>query len=110
MKRPKTNWTQFDFDVVIDGPDHFVRLLYDCKQIVVSRSPSSETGEDSVVVDNMATLIRATKLTRETERVWMYGDNKPSWLISFMDNNADEIERLLRERLQKEGEALANKT
>lgn len=89
-------FAQFDFDMVIDTPDAFVSLVYDCKQRLVYQS------DDQAFVDNTATLIRASKLTANSERVWQYGDNKPKWLVSFFDGHADEIESRVRERFAKE--------
>lgn len=87
---------QFDFDIVIDTPDAFVSLVYDCKQRLVHQS------DDQAFVDNTATLVRASKLTVNSERVWQYGDNKPKWLVSFFDGHAEEIESRIRERFAKE--------
>jgi hypothetical protein len=89
---------QFDFDMVIDTPDAFVSLVYDCKQRLVCKSDDG----DQAFVDNTATLIRASKLTAQSERVWQYGENKPKWLVSFFDGHADEIESRIRDRFTKE--------
>lgn len=89
---------KFDFDMVIDTAESFVTLVYDCKQRLVRKSDNG----DQAFVDNTATLIRASKLTANSERVWMYGENKPKWLMSFFDGHAEEIENRLRERFAEE--------
>lgn len=95
-----TDRYRFDFDMIIDGPDSFVTLMYDCKQQLITKSDDG----DQAFVDNTATLIRATKLTAVDERVWHYGENKPRWLVNFFDANMEEIERRIRERFAKEAD------
>jgi hypothetical protein len=54
-----------------------------------------DEGAEFVGVDS--TLIKATRLTANGERVWMYGDNKPKWLDQFMENNFDEIAERMKQ-------------
>lgn len=73
--------TRFPIDLIFDHRGIFVTLAYECKDVY--------EGNEFVGVDS--TLIKATRLTVNGERVWMYGDNKPKWLDQFMENNFDEI-------------------
>ena len=89
----------FDFDLIFDMDRAFFTLLYQCKQEVIG------TADDgSIIIDNRATLIRATKLTSESERVWHYGDNRPTWLLKFFDDHCDTVETRIRELLNKRAE------
>lgn len=73
--------TRFPIDLVFDHREVFVTLAYECKDVY--------EGTEFFGIDS--TLIKATRLTANGERVWMYGDNKPKWLDQFMENNFDEI-------------------
>ena len=97
-----TDTEEFDLQMVFDLPNAFATLLYQCKSEV-----RAVEGND-VLIDNTAVLIRATMLTEKSERKWMYGDNRPKWLLSFMDNNHDDIETRIRAEMEKRVTRLAS--
>lgn len=86
---------EFDLSMVFDLPNAFVMLLYQCKAKV------AKVNEDHTLVDTNAVLIRATRLTEKGEKAWHYGDNRPKWLLSFMDEHADAVESRIRSGLEK---------
>jgi hypothetical protein len=79
--------TRFAIDLVFDHREVFVTLAYACEDVY--------EGAEFVGVDS--TLIKATRLTTNGERVWMYGDNRPKWLDQFMENNFDEIAERMKQ-------------
>lgn len=86
---------EFDLSMVFDLDNAFVTLLYQCKCKV------AKVNEDHTLVDTHAVLIRATRLTEKGEKTWNYGDNRPKWLLSFMDDHADDIETRIKGGLEK---------
>lgn len=92
-----TESERFQLDFIFDTPNAFYQLAYDCKTTVTSK-------DDSELLDTKAVLIRATMLTSKSERVWMYGDNRPKWLINYLDNNHDEVAARLTDALNKRAE------
>lgn len=86
---------EFDLSMVFDLSNAFVTLLYQCKAKV------AKVTEDHTLVDTNAVLIRATRLTEKGEKAWHYGDNRPKWLLSFMDDHSDEIQQRIKDGLEK---------
>ncbi|CAB4140975.1 hypothetical protein UFOVP401_48 [uncultured Caudovirales phage] len=89
-----TQTNKFDLHFVFDQDSAFYTLLYDCTSVFIG-------NDDEGLVDTKAVLVRATKLTAKTERVWNYGDNRPKWLLDFMDNSVDEINSRIKDALDK---------
>jgi len=91
---------KFQLDFIFDASNAFYQLAYDCKTIVTAK-------DDSELLDTKAVLIRASMLTAKSERVRLYGDNRPKWLISYLDNNHDEVAARLTDALNKRAEKRA---
>ena len=87
-----------DIDFILDIDNNFYTLVYDCKF-----TPIHDKGV-LVSVETAATMIRATRLSASGEKEWYYGDNKPQWLIDFVDDHMDEIEKPLREKIERHSE------
>lgn len=89
------NNDEFDISMIFDTPTAFFTLLYQCRCKVVRQD------EHETLLDTKAVMIRATRLTDKGEKTWHYGDNRPNWLMSFVDEHADDIERRVRDGIEK---------